>query len=74
MNALLDIRDLRIAFADVRLQPASIVAALQTRAAAAGDPRLVVTFPVTVPKNFSEKEVLALPEPLAHKGLKVCKD
>ena len=27
------------------------------RAAGAGDPRLIVTFPVTVPKNFSEKEV-----------------
>ena len=40
--------------------PASIFAALKTRAALAGDPRLVVTFPVAVPKNFAEKEVLAL--------------
>ena len=40
--------------------PASILAALKTRAELAGDPRLIVTFPVAVPKNFSEKEVLAL--------------
>ena len=40
--------------------PASIVAALKTRAVAAGDPRLIITFPVAVPKNFSDKEVLAL--------------
>src|SRR5258706_3933783 len=30
------------------------------RAKAAGDPRIVVTFPVTVPKNFKEEEVQAL--------------
>jgi excinuclease ABC subunit A len=40
--------------------PASILAALKTRAELAGDPRLIVTFPVAVPKNFSQKEVLAL--------------
>jgi excinuclease ABC subunit A len=40
--------------------PAGICAALRARAQAAGDPRLIVTFPVAVPKNFSEKEVLAL--------------
>ena len=37
--------------------PESIYAALAARAKAAGDPRLVITFPVTVPKNFSEAEV-----------------
>ncbi len=37
----------------------SIVAALLERAAAAGDPRLTVTFPVRIPKNFSEDEVRA---------------
>ncbi|ANQ83181.1 putative excinuclease ABC subunit [Azoarcus olearius] len=40
--------------------PASIAADLAQRAAATGDPRLVVCFPVTVPKNFSEAEVTAL--------------
>jgi excinuclease ABC subunit A len=40
--------------------PAGILAELQARTAAAGDPRLIVTFPVAVPKNFSDKEVLAL--------------
>jgi excinuclease ABC subunit A len=37
--------------------PESIHAALAARAKAAGDPRLVITFPVSVPKNFSEAEV-----------------
>src|SRR3989339_19310 len=40
--------------------PDTIYATLAARAQAAGDPRLIVTFPVTVPKNFSEREVLAL--------------
>jgi excinuclease ABC subunit A len=35
---------------------------VSARAAAAGDPRLVLTFPVPVPKNFSETEVKALLE------------
>src|SRR5881396_3885490 len=34
--------------------PQSIYAALAERSAEAGDPRLVVTFPVAVPENFSE--------------------
>ena len=42
--------------------PDSIAADLATRARAAGDPRVVVTFPVTVPKNFSESEVKQLLE------------
>ena len=42
--------------------PESIRAALEERAASAGDPRLVITFPVTVPHNFSEAEVLQLLE------------
>ncbi len=42
--------------------PDTICAALTALAQAAGDPRLIVTFPVTVPKNFSEKEVLQLLE------------
>jgi len=42
--------------------PQSIYDALTERAAAAGDPRLVITFPVTVPENFSESEVRALLE------------
>ncbi|MDI3514272.1 MAG: excinuclease subunit, partial [Rhodocyclaceae bacterium] len=38
----------------------SIAADLRARAVAAGDPRLVVCFPVTVPSNFSEEEVTGL--------------
>src|SRR5579864_4861170 len=40
--------------------PASVYKQLAERGATAGDPRLVVTFPVTVPKNFKEEEVQAL--------------
>ena len=40
--------------------PALYTSELAARAQAAGDPRLVVTFPVTVPKNFKEEEVQAL--------------
>ena len=40
--------------------PDSIYSALAARAQVAGDPRLIITFPVTIPKNFSEKEVLQL--------------
>jgi excinuclease ABC subunit A len=42
--------------------PESVAAELRSRAAAAGDPRLTVTFPVAIPKNFSEAEVLKLLE------------
>ena len=38
----------------------SIAADLRLRAAAAGDPRLVVCFPVPIPTNFSAEEVTAL--------------
>src|SRR3954471_20746934 len=38
----------------------SIYAQLAARAQASGDPRLIVTFPVTVPKNFSADEVKKL--------------
>jgi len=38
----------------------TISAAVAERARAAGDPRLLVTFPVAVPKNFSETEIRAL--------------
>ena len=37
----------------------SILASLAARSALAGDPRLTVTFPVRVPKNFGEDEVRA---------------
>ena len=37
--------------------PASIQQALVERAAAAGDPRLLVTFPVDMPANFTEEEI-----------------
>ena len=40
----------------------SIREALDLRARAHADPRLVVTFPITVPNNFSEAEVRALLE------------
>src|SRR5690606_12554524 len=36
---------------------ASVREAMAARAAAAGDPRLVVSFPIPVPANFSEDEV-----------------
>ncbi|HEX6137140.1 MAG TPA: excinuclease ABC subunit UvrA [Casimicrobiaceae bacterium] len=42
--------------------PQTIYDALRARSAAAGDPRLVITFPVAVPENFSEAEVLKLLE------------
>jgi len=42
--------------------PTSILADLRDRAAAAGDPRLIVTFPVTIPENFTAAEVLKLLE------------
>ncbi len=40
--------------------PESIRAAIETRARDAGDPRLLLTFPVTVPSNFTEVEIKAL--------------
>jgi len=40
--------------------PETIYAQMQERAAAAGDPRLVIAFPVDVPKNFTEEEVTKL--------------
>src|SRR5512134_1489584 len=40
--------------------PDSIHAEMAARAAAAGDPRLVIAFPVDVPKNFTEEEVTKL--------------
>jgi excinuclease ABC subunit A len=45
-----------------RDSPEMIFAEMNKRAAAAGDPRLVITFPITVPKNFSEAEVTQLLE------------
>ena len=43
-----------------RDNPDSIYADLRARAQQAGDPRLVITFPVEIPKNFSEEEILKL--------------
>jgi excinuclease ABC subunit A len=40
----------------------SVADELVRRAKVAGDPRLVVTFPIPVPKNFREEEVLGLLE------------
>src|SRR5262245_39733698 len=40
--------------------PDSVYEEIAARAKAAGDPRLIMTFPVTVPKNFKEEEVQAL--------------
>ena len=42
--------------------PDSIYATLLERSAAAGDPRVLITFPVSVPKNFTEAEVKTLLE------------
>src|SRR5215813_6514892 len=44
----------------VRDTPQTIYDSLIKHSAAAGDPRLVVTFPVAIPENFSEAEVLSL--------------
>src|SRR6186713_1166228 len=41
----------------VRDTPQSILQALTARAATAGDPRMTVAFPVTIPKNFNLAEV-----------------
>jgi excinuclease ABC subunit A len=46
----------------VRDTPASILADLERRAAAEGDPRLILSFPVPVPANFSETEITQLLE------------
>jgi excinuclease ABC subunit A len=43
-----------------RDEPESIYAEMKARAAAADDPRLLVTFPIDVPAYFSEEEVLKL--------------
>ncbi|MDR3221146.1 MAG: excinuclease ABC subunit UvrA, partial [Candidatus Accumulibacter sp.] len=43
-----------------RDDPASIAADMARRAAAAGDPRLEVCFPLAAPKSFSDEEVAAL--------------
>jgi excinuclease ABC subunit A len=40
----------------------TIYTAMAERGASSGDPRLVITFPVTVPANFSEAEVIRLLE------------
>src|SRR5262252_2513063 len=40
--------------------PASVYEEVAARAKAAGDPRIVVTFPVAIPKNFKEEDVQAL--------------
>ena len=45
--------------------PDTIYAEVAARVRAMGDPRLVIAFPVAVPKNFSEAEVRAL---LEHQG------
>ena len=42
--------------------PETMLAALQKRSGVLGDPRLVVTFPVQVPQNFTDAEVLGLLE------------
>jgi excinuclease ABC subunit A len=45
-----------------RDNPDSIYADLQARTQHADDPRLIVTFPVDIPRNFSETEILQLLE------------
>ena len=45
-----------------RDNPDSIYEDLRSRAQQAGDPRLIITFPVDVPKNFTEAEILQLLE------------
>ncbi|MFN0037922.1 MAG: excinuclease ABC subunit UvrA [Burkholderiales bacterium] len=45
-----------------RDNPDTIYADLQAKTRQTGDPRLVITFPVELPKNFSEAEILKLLE------------
>ncbi len=45
-----------------RDNPDSIYEDLRSRAQQASDPRLIITFPVDVPKNFTEAEILQLLE------------
>jgi excinuclease ABC subunit A len=42
--------------------PESVASEVEGRAAASGDPRLVITFPVSIPQNFTATEVKALLE------------
>lgn len=42
--------------------PESIAVSLSERAVQAGEPRLVITFPITVPSNFTQEEVLGFLE------------
>src|SRR4051812_701234 len=44
----------------LRDNPDSIYADMQARAQQAGDPRLIIAFPLTIPDNFSEEEILSL--------------
>jgi excinuclease ABC subunit A len=53
--------------------PQSIYETLAKRALAAGDPRLTITFPVSVPANFSEQEVRALLEQQGYTRIEVQK-
>ena len=46
----------------VRDTPQSIYDSLKKNSSEGNDPRLVLTFPVEIPKNFSEKEILQLLE------------
>ncbi|MGH8864544.1 MAG: hypothetical protein ACREVZ_07850, partial [Burkholderiales bacterium] len=45
-----------------RDSPDTVYEALRERTVAAGDPRLIITFPLAVPRNFSEAEVRQLLE------------
>ncbi|MFL6579232.1 MAG: excinuclease ABC subunit UvrA [Burkholderiales bacterium] len=44
----------------LRDNPDSIHADMQARAQQAGDPRVIIAFPLTIPDNFSEEEILSL--------------
>ncbi len=57
-----------------RDSPESIYAALAARAKSAGDPRLIITFPVTAPKNFTETEVKQLLESQGYTRIHARKD
>ncbi|HUK04399.1 MAG TPA: excinuclease ABC subunit UvrA [Burkholderiales bacterium] len=46
----------------VRDTPATVYAFLARKLQEDGDPRIVITFPVVIPKNFGEKEILGLLE------------
>ena len=56
----------------VRDTPQSVYEFLVTKSTKNNDPQLIVTFPVAIPKNFSEKEILQLLERQGYTRIHEC--